>query len=669
MFVVDLNRVQANPWQTRDGYDEAYILELGQDIARRQPTQPHTRGLLQVPLARIVNGDGQPVSDSNWSFLAGDATAALEKKDYYVQIAFGHNRLAAFRRLAAGDVDHVYEQRQIWTLFPLEYAGFDDEEMASVAWEENAQRKDLSPLEEAQSIRRALDSFGWTQAELGQRWGMAPSTISNKLKLLKLPEEITSLVDVREISERQAMALAPVFELPPAAMEKARSLHRGVDYLVASARDGANSDGLRSDADRLIEQATRSLKDAPFPRDHPFEGDEIQAARCDECSIVVRHKRKKHCPDSACWDAKEIAWKAIRLAAASEATGLPIADEDKLNYRTREVFYSSPELGREIYETGECECLQLEWAGDRWSSGGVHLDDKGFSDIRVICFHEEDKSCECLRKKRAQRTRERNENDPEIQERRRRERQVQEIVVPAYDALAEALKAGHTGAYLLVLRALNSSYCGKGDGWDLDKVMLKIAEQALAGDLSWRRDKPGQSRQSVIKYFDEAGLPLPWGDDDNPLAGKITQLDRIEGWMRKMVKTIPQAQAVVGNITNLQKVRERLNQSPSLEECDALRERADGLLEILNDTLPIVERWSSPDAPGWQEWRQHGSWLVTVPSSDINFKSHLQSVTHASVIEYAGALLKMHKHQKTKLQILERRLRALEANEEGGDDV
>ena len=72
---------------------------------------------------------------------------------------------------------------------------------------ENLQRQNLGYFEEAQAINKLMKDFSLSQDEAARRLGKAPSTVSNKLRLLGLPEEARNLLSENGLSEREARAL------------------------------------------------------------------------------------------------------------------------------------------------------------------------------------------------------------------------------------------------------------------------------------------------------------------------------------------------------------------------------------------------------------------------------------------------------------------------------
>lgn len=93
---------------------------------------------------------------------------------------------------------------------PAVISQVDDKTSAEVAVVENIQRKDLSAIEEAKSYKALLDQGYMSQDQLAKKMGLSQSAISNKLRLLSLPEEIQNAVMANQISERHARSLLSI---------------------------------------------------------------------------------------------------------------------------------------------------------------------------------------------------------------------------------------------------------------------------------------------------------------------------------------------------------------------------------------------------------------------------------------------------------------------------
>lgn len=83
----------------------------------------------------------------------------------------------------------------------------DSREVALIALVENVQREDLNFLEEARGYKKLMDDFGLTQTEIAEKMNKKQSTISNKIRLLTLPEDIQESILNNNLTERHARAL------------------------------------------------------------------------------------------------------------------------------------------------------------------------------------------------------------------------------------------------------------------------------------------------------------------------------------------------------------------------------------------------------------------------------------------------------------------------------
>lgn len=155
-----IDHLQPNPYQPRQSFPEEKIAELTQSIK--------TYGLLHPIIVR----------------RAGRA----------YQIVAGERRVIACRNLG-------------WKTIPAIVKELSDSAVAAMALIENLQRENLGYLDEASGYARLIQTFNLTQEVLAQRLGKSQSTIANKMRLLKLPEEVKDLLVKEQLSERHARAL------------------------------------------------------------------------------------------------------------------------------------------------------------------------------------------------------------------------------------------------------------------------------------------------------------------------------------------------------------------------------------------------------------------------------------------------------------------------------
>lgn len=276
IYQIDLNAIGHNPWQTRIGEpDQAYIKELALDIA--------ANGLLQTPMGRKT----------------GDQ----------VELAFGHNRLAAFRWL-----DETKEHSNVgddFSTMPVDVRELTDEQMSAYAWSENERHKKITPLERSVAIEKRLIDFDLTHEQLAEKLGISRAVITNALRLLKLPERMRQALHKGEIAERTALALVSLYDLPDVLLDAARIgayWDLKPDRIEAAALEGTSSDEIRNRVYRIVVQHGQSLMGALWPLDHEFEGAQFREARCSECSLKGQHQKVDYCYDRACYRNKQDAW-------------------------------------------------------------------------------------------------------------------------------------------------------------------------------------------------------------------------------------------------------------------------------------------------------------------------------------------------------------------------
>jgi ParB family chromosome partitioning protein len=158
-----VNNVVPNPYQPRTQVDEAALIELTSSI--------EASGLLQPIVVRPRDG--------KYELIAGE------------------RRWRAVQRLG-------------WTKIPAVVRDVDDPTLLTLALVENLQRDGLTAIDEAAGYQRLGDEFKLPQAEIARLVGRNRSTVANLLRLLKLPDEVKSLVQERKLSEGHARALLSV---------------------------------------------------------------------------------------------------------------------------------------------------------------------------------------------------------------------------------------------------------------------------------------------------------------------------------------------------------------------------------------------------------------------------------------------------------------------------
>jgi len=124
-----------------------------------------------------------------------------------------------------------------------------DAKMLELALTENLQREDLNPIEVALGFQRLIEECHLTQEQVAKKVGKERVTVTNSLRLLKLPAQIQKSIMASEISEGHARALV--------ALDNQRDLFRLFDKTV---RDNLNVRQVESEVRRLLAKSkARSL--------------------------------------------------------------------------------------------------------------------------------------------------------------------------------------------------------------------------------------------------------------------------------------------------------------------------------------------------------------------------------------------------------------------------
>jgi ParB family transcriptional regulator, chromosome partitioning protein len=192
-------------------------LALGRGLASLIPSHsssPESSGndaprpdqdLTRIDLIRIERNPFQPRADFSPAAL-DELRASIKEKGVIQPItvrrtATGYQLISGERRVRAA------REAGLRTIPAFILAVETDEEMLELALIENLQREQLNPIEVGISYRRLMDECGLTQEEVAQKIGKERSTVTNFLRLLKLPEEIQTAVRKGELSGGHARAL------------------------------------------------------------------------------------------------------------------------------------------------------------------------------------------------------------------------------------------------------------------------------------------------------------------------------------------------------------------------------------------------------------------------------------------------------------------------------
>ena len=164
--------------------------------------------LAHIPLEQIHANPRQPRQRFD-----GDATAGLAdsvRSEGVLQPVVLRPRAAGGYELIAGERRWRAARDAGLPTVPAVIRETDDRGTLLLGLVENVARENLSPVEEARGYAVLLDEFELTLGDLSQRVGRSKPAISNKLRLLDLPDDVLAMVERGELSEGHARAVLAV---------------------------------------------------------------------------------------------------------------------------------------------------------------------------------------------------------------------------------------------------------------------------------------------------------------------------------------------------------------------------------------------------------------------------------------------------------------------------
>ncbi len=222
--------------------ESPYLLPIGQ--IEPNPLQPRTSFEPEKleELAQLIRANGviQPL--------------VVRKKGSRYQLVAGERRWRAAKQAGLSEVPAVVQE-------------IADDHLLEITLVENIQREDLNPIETAAAFDRLLNDLSLTHEEVARRTGKDRSTITNMLRLLKLPPAVQTLVAERKLSMGHARAVLGLSEeeqqirLAEKAAAEGMSV-RQVERLVQKAsapREPASAGEKQQDPN--VKAAVRALED------------------------------------------------------------------------------------------------------------------------------------------------------------------------------------------------------------------------------------------------------------------------------------------------------------------------------------------------------------------------------------------------------------------------
>lgn len=214
---IKISHIEPNPFQPRTEFKEEELMELVQSIK--------THGLIQPITVRKL-------SESSYQLISGERRWRASK-------LAGIKKIPAYIRTA------------------------DDQGMLELALVENIQRSELNPLEISISYQRLIDECDLKQEDLAKRVGKNRSTVSNYIRLLKLPIDIQTGLKTRMISMGHARALLSVDNpiIQSTLFQKAINSGLSVRALENEIRNLNSASKSKSNSRTLVDPEVRKIKD------------------------------------------------------------------------------------------------------------------------------------------------------------------------------------------------------------------------------------------------------------------------------------------------------------------------------------------------------------------------------------------------------------------------
>ena len=161
--LVPVEHIEPNPLQPRTVFDQERLQELANSIQ--------------------ANGIIQPL--------------LLRRKGRQFELVAGERRLRAAKIAGLSEVPAIIQD-------------YTDERLLEVALVENIQREDLNPIETAEAMQKLRSQLNLSHEQIAERTGKDRSTVTNLLRLLRLPPDVQTLIAERKLSMGHAKALLAI---------------------------------------------------------------------------------------------------------------------------------------------------------------------------------------------------------------------------------------------------------------------------------------------------------------------------------------------------------------------------------------------------------------------------------------------------------------------------
>lgn len=217
-----------------------------------------------------------------------------------------------------------------------------DEDVVELQVIENLQRKNISPLEEADALKKILDIKSYTQDQLAGKIGRSQSWVANRLRLTGAPEDLKKLLISREISPKHVMVLLPYSKYPVYCdiMKELKSrLERDGQVSVRDLEETISAEvvswGNGGDHTMRVDEVTNRYSELKKYLEKDLE-------KCSACSHTVKMGSRYsgrpgvYCLDYSCWS-EMVSWargkeETDRQKRIEKLSKEGVVNADKLKY-------------------------------------------------------------------------------------------------------------------------------------------------------------------------------------------------------------------------------------------------------------------------------------------------------------------------------------------------
>jgi ParB family chromosome partitioning protein len=170
--------------------------------------EPNAAELLEVPVEAIHPNPKQP--RKRFDGEAGSGLAESVKRQGIIQPLLVRPRAAGGYELIAGERRWRAAREAGHATVPAVVREADDRATLVLGLIENVAREQLTPVEEARAYAALLDEFGLVLGEVAERVGRSKPSVSNRIRLLDLPDDVLGMLERGQLTEGHARAVLAV---------------------------------------------------------------------------------------------------------------------------------------------------------------------------------------------------------------------------------------------------------------------------------------------------------------------------------------------------------------------------------------------------------------------------------------------------------------------------